>query len=340
MHKLRVLLRRVFIENVTIKVVALLVTLLLFYFVREGKQDAKTLALDIELSIPRGVVQTNEIARQVQVKIAGPKAMVDTLSEESVGPLSIDLSPFGIGASTLFLHQEMFPNIPSGVSIASIRPSYIAVRIEKEVSRVLPVTPILKGQVAHGYRIDRYTLSDREATLIGPTSLVDRTDYLETAPIDISGATKTRVREVPIRLPAPSTRLSTTEPIAVTVHIVEEVIERTLEGVPVGAPGVDGAEVEPREVTVTLKGPLRLVEPLKPADLKARVALDPAQVKVGHQRTVVVLDGLPTGVVQVGEPPKVTLVVEPGGRPGGRRGGAKGEGADARGGQPAPDQGK
>jgi len=311
MSKLRLFLRRIFVDNIGLKAFSLLVTLLLFYFVREGEQETKTFTLEVEIVIPKGVVQTNEVARQVEVTVAGPKAVVDPMSPETVGPLAIDLTPFGIGSSTLFLHQEMFSNIPQNVSVTSIRPSYIAVRLEKEVSRVLPITPILKGQVAHGYRIDRYALSHREMALIGPTSLVDRTDYLETEPIDIGEATKTLTREVPIRLPAPSTRLSTTEPISVTVHIVEEMLERVIEGIAVRAPAIAAAVIEPRTVSVTVKGPQRLVEKLTSETLSAVVALGPAQVRQGPQRTTVTLKGLPAGVAEVSKPPVVTLVDEP-----------------------------
>lgn len=310
MNKLRLFLRRVFIENIAIKLVSLLACLVLFYFVRGGKQERKNLALAIELQIPKGVVQTNETARQVEITIVGPKVLVDQLTAGKLGPVLIDLAPFGIGASTLFLQREMFRDIPATVSVSSISPSYIAVRLEKEESRLVPITPILKGQVAHGYRIDRYALSDREATLIGPTSLVERTDFLETEPIDIADVTQTVTRRVKIRLPAPSMRTSQTDPVEVTVHIVEEISEQTIADVPVVASNVEGAVIDPKTVSVTVRGPLRLVEKLVPGDLYAEPEFDKAP-RPGSTHTVPLrLTGLPPEVAKIGALPKVKVYIE------------------------------
>ncbi|MBN2361102.1 MAG: YbbR-like domain-containing protein [Deltaproteobacteria bacterium] len=309
MNKLRLFLRRIFVENIGIKIVSLLASLVLFYFVREGKQERKNLVLPIELQIPKGVVQTNEIARQVEIAIVGPKAVVDSLTASKLGVVQIDLTPFGIGASTLFLQREMFSGIPSNVSMSSISPSYIAVRLEKEESRLVPITPILKGRVAHGYRIDRYTLSDREMTLIGPTSLVERTDFLETEPIDIAEVTQTVTRRVPIRLPAPSMRISQTDPVAVTVHIVEEIIEQQLE-VPVVAASIEGAVIDPKSIEITVRGPLRLVEKLVQGDVYAEPQFDKPP-RLGSTHSVGLrLFGLPREVVRIGDLPKVKVHIE------------------------------
>lgn len=304
MNKLRLFFRRTFVENLGIKTISLLVTLLLFYFVREGKEEARTISLDIELTIPKGVVQTNEIAPKIDLSVVGPKAIVDAITAKDLGPIGIDLSPHGIGSSTLFLHKDMVPGIPHNVSVGSFRPSYIAVRLEKEVNRVLPVTPILMGQPAHGYRIDRYSMSSREATLIGPESLVERTDYLETASINIAGATKTVKRNVPIRLPAANTRLKAETQIEISVHIIEEILERVIEGIQVSAAG-QCARVEPKTVSAKVKGPMRLVEKLSGKNLTAK------PVNEGRSAPVAVtIGGLPTGVVVEGPPPKATVTIE------------------------------
>ncbi|MFH1808484.1 MAG: CdaR family protein [Pseudomonadota bacterium] len=310
MGTLRMLLRRVFLENAGTKLVALAVALLLFYFVREGRQEVKSLSVDVELLLPKGVVQTNEIARQVEVALVGPKANIDAIGREDLGALKVDLTPFGIGSSTYFFHKEMFPELPKGVTVTSFAPSYVAVRLEKEVSRILPVTPILKGQPAHGYRVDRYTLSDVEATLIGPTSLVDRTDFLETAAVDITGATQTVEREVPIRLPAPSTRLSLSDPILVTVHVVEDIVERVLEGIPVARPAGFELRIEPASIDVTVKGPLRLVEKMTPGELAAQIELDPRAKKGMQQVPVLRVEGLPAEVARVSKLPRVTVHID------------------------------
>jgi len=310
MNKLRLILRRIFVEHIAIKLVSLLASLLLFYFVREGKQERKNLALAIELQIPKGVVQTNETARQVEITIVGPKALVDQLTASKLGPVKIDLTPFGIGASTLFLQREMFRDIPANVSVSSISPSYVAVRLEKEESRLVPITPILKGQVAHGYRIDRYALSDREATLIGPTSLVERTDFLETEPIDIAEVTQTVTRHVKIRLPAPSTRISQTDPVEVTVHIVEEISEQQVENVPVVASNVEGAVIEPKTIAITVRGPLRLVEKLVAGDLYAEPEFEKAPRPGSTHSVGLRITGLPPEVARIGALPKVKVYIE------------------------------
>ena len=298
--------RRAFLENIGTKLISLLIALLLFFFVREGQTENKVLTVPIELKVPRGVVQTNEVARQVELHIAGPKATVDRLTPESLGPLVVDLSPFGIGASTYFFQKEMISTLPKDVSVTSITPSYVAVRIEKEVSRSLPITPILKGRPARGYHVDRYSMSDKEAELIGPTSLVDRTDFLETAPIDISGATKSVTKQVPIRLPAPSTRLSKTEPVTVTIHIVEEIAERSIQQVRVVLPEGTKLVPDPATVKITLKGPAHIIDTIRADQLGALIKKQP--LAADTQVQVDTISGLPVEVAAAGELPVIKLL--------------------------------
>lgn len=310
MTKLTLMLRRLLLERVWTKLLSLGVALALFFFVREGQQETKSLALPLELSVPRGVVQTNEVARQVEISITGPKAAVDSLNVDDLGPLTIDLSPFGTGVSTYFFQKAMIPGLGKGVSVSSITPSYVVVRIEKEIQRKLPITLIFKGHPAHGYRIDSSILSTNEATLVGPTSLVDRTDFLETAPLDIRGASQSITHEVPIRLPAPSTRLASTNTIAVTVHIIEAIVERRLEGIPVVVTGA-GSErwiPDPLNVSAVVKGPERLVEKLNAPEMSALVELPPNVPKKSElQIRVQKIIGLSPEVAQIGALPEITL---------------------------------
>lgn len=318
MEMLRLRLRRIFVDHIGIKAISLSLSLLLFFFVREGKQDARTLTVEVALNIPRGVVQTNEIARNVEFTVVGAKAVVDGIDETAIG-LEIDLSPFGVGSSTLYLHKGLFTGVPHNASISLIKPSYLEIRLEKEDSRMLPITPMLKGQVAHGYRIDRYSLEPREATLIGPTSLVERTDFLETALINIAGATETLRREVPLKLPASNTRVSPSDNVVITVHIIEEVVERTFNNVAIEVPAATGVHLEPPAVNATLLGPLRLLETLTAEKLKAVAKVTPELLRPGrHQVTVQILD-LPAQVAQVGGPIHVFLVVAASEEPAGRR---------------------
>lgn len=321
MDRIKLFARRTFVDNIGLKALAMTITVLLFYFVREGGRESKTVTLDVELVVPKGVVQTNEIARRVEVTFVGPKVNIGSVTAESLGPLKVDLSPFGIGSSTYFFHKELFTEMPRGVSVTSVTPSYIAVRLEKEVSRVLPITPILRGQPAFGYRVDRYSLSHREATVVGPQSVVDRSDFLETEPIDIGAATKTVSQQVKIKLPAANTRLSLADTITVTVHIVEQILERVVEGVPVQLPAIEGLVADPREIAVRIKGPLRLVEKLTKEQLVAKVELgEPAPTKWPFKATVSV-EGIPNEVARVGRLPVVQLNLERAPRKG--RGGAR-----------------
>ena len=312
MPKLRLMLRRFFLERVLIKLSSLGIAIALFFFVHEGQQQNRSFTLPLELTVPRGVVQTNEVARQIEVSVVGPKSTVDQLSPKLLGPMRIDLSPFGTGVSTYFFQKGMLPGLGKGVSITAITPSYVVVRIEKEISRKLPITVIFKGQPAHGYRIDHNSLSSTEATLIGPTSLVDRTDFLETAPFDLRGASQSLTHEVPLRLPAPSTRLGSEKRVKVTVHIIESIIEQDISNIPVviKGPNTQNWSTVPALLSIKIKGPQRLVEKIKGGDLQALVDLQSAQKKKPAQFPLQVseISGLPAEVIQIGALPSVQMM--------------------------------
>ncbi|WP_258358700.1 CdaR family protein [Moorella sulfitireducens] len=69
-------------------------------------------------------------------------------------------------------------------------------------SKILPVRPQLAGEVAEGYTIDRIILQPEVVEVFAPYNHLASFDYINTAPINIAGATKNITVETNLEIPA------------------------------------------------------------------------------------------------------------------------------------------
>ena len=135
----------------------------------------------------------------------------------------------------------------------------------------VPVVPLTVGQPAEGYRVASISVEPATVTLRGsPEALQKIPGYVETEPLDISGATQDVVERLPLRVPE-NVSIIGTKTANVTVRIVPLEGGRTvvralkLQGIP------DGVQVSvPIEsVQIVLSGPLPKLNNLKRDDVQA-----------------------------------------------------------------------
>lgn len=145
------------------------------------------------------------------------------------------------------------------------------------------VRAIVSGQVAPGYRVSNISVDPPTITIVGnPNLLSDISGFIETAQIDLSQATESVVRTVPLNLPD---GISVVFPdrenqqgpggVEVTVDIaaIEDgiILQR-----PITQQGIDPAfwwEASPERADVFLSGPIPELQSLKASDVEVIVDL-------------------------------------------------------------------
>jgi YbbR domain-containing protein len=145
------------------------------------------------------------------------------------------------------------------------------------------VRAVVVGQVAPGYRVSNISVDPPTITIVGnPNLLSDISGFIETAQIDLSQATESIVRTVPLNLPD---GISVVFPdrenqqgpggVQVTVDIaaIEDgiILQR-----PITQQGIDPAywwEASPNRADVFLSGPIPQLQNLKASDVEVIVDL-------------------------------------------------------------------
>ena len=162
------------------------------------------------------------------------------------------------------------------------------------------VRAVVVGRVASGYWISNITVEPSAVTLIGsPDALTELAGFVETNPVNVSGADEKVAERVTLDLPATVSLVPTgdggSEGVQVTVEIAAimggQTVQRRIElqGL---TPGLS-AHLSLQEVDVILSGPLPKLQALRPEQVQ--VVLDLFDREAGVHKigpTVIVPEGL------------------------------------------------
>ena len=178
------------------------------------------------------------------------------------------------------------------------------------------VLPKIKGQPAANYRITGITVDPPTVTLFGdPDTLKEMPPFVETIPMNISGATDDVEEMVPIIAPKSVAAVGGAQSVVVHVRIepIEGSLTMTLRPVVQGLnPDLRVESISPRTIDVILQGPLPKLQSLT-ADVNVRAVLNLSGLEAGAHTVIPVLV-LPEGVtVQtvLPESVQVTIVARP-----------------------------
>src|SRR5690242_14445248 len=99
-------------ENSSYKVVALLITLILWVIILGSRESTVTKLVTVEYLLPKDQMVVNNIPREVAFRVSGPRLALKRFSEFSE-PLTVDLSSALEGLTTVRIHPDSI-NVPPG----------------------------------------------------------------------------------------------------------------------------------------------------------------------------------------------------------------------------------
>ena len=248
--------------------------------------------------------------------ISGPTSAADAVSELVA---QVDLT----GAKqSIIKNIDLVALNANGQTVTgiNIEPKSVTVTIPVEQLggyRDVAVKAVIEGQVAPGYRITNITISPLTLTLFSsdPTVVANLPGFVETEPIDITGANNDIEIRVTPKL-QPDVSLPDAQPILVQISIAaiqnSITIQRDLEVQGLG-PGL-AAAASPNTVDVILAGPLPTLDTLTPESV--RVILNLLDLPIGLHQVSPEVIVLPEGVtVQTVLPATIEVLITIGGTP-------------------------
>ena len=257
--------------------------------------------------VPFGYASQPATVSPQQVTISGPESLVAKVARVSVDVKLLDarstvseqLSPVPIDAN-----GEVVKGVATSPEMVTVE-----VPVEQQVSyKTVAVLPRVVGSVAIGYQLAGLMVEPSTVTVVGDPNALRDLSYVETAPVNISGAKGDVTVSTKLELPA-----------SVSMVRDQGIVVRAYVGAAEGnqivtvAPTITGlasklvATCDPQRVEVTVAGPMPVLSTLKGEDV--RVELNASGLGVGSHTlspTVVVPD--PLRVVAV-NPSEVTVVL-------------------------------
>jgi YbbR domain-containing protein len=250
-------------SDLGLKLFSLLFALGLWLFVNAGqKPTEKTFVVPVEFrNMPAELMTVNPAPAQVEVRLAGPPALLSTLDPDYF-KVMLDLDGARPGTSTFRLSADFF-NPPRGVRVTGINPAVVNLRLETKAERSLPVSVRLGTKPPSGQKIARMDPVPDTVKVRGPANVVNRMTSVETVPLDLEGTKGQFTRE--LRLSASDEALAfQPERVTVAVALEEETITREFSRVDVSAKNSPGEHtLTPRQAQVKLSGPKRILADLQ-----------------------------------------------------------------------------
>ena len=260
------LLRRIFLEDWSLKLLSLAIAIVLWLLVT-GQNQPVTAHLNVQLNFirPQSLEISNDPPRTVDVMLTGSRNKLDDLTSLDL-VATVDITDQRAGERVLRLADRAQISLPQGITVDGYQPSAIPIRLEEIVERQVTVEPKLEGKPADGFEVYGVTPSKGSVSVRGPASRVNALQKVSTEGIWMAGHKESfTASNVAIDVPDPKVDLK--EPVvSVNVEIGERRVEKTFAGVSVST--ADGGKVQPATTTVTVLGMASLVNSLKPDEVK------------------------------------------------------------------------
>lgn len=126
-------LRELFTENLSYKIVALLIAVILWVTILGRRDFVYTKNVDVEVKPQAGLVVATQTTDRVKVRVSGPRSALKKFMENP-SLLILDLQDRGEGVHDIEIPSSRL-DIPLGVRVLSIRPNVVRAEVVKEPAR-------------------------------------------------------------------------------------------------------------------------------------------------------------------------------------------------------------
>ena len=168
---------------------------------------------------PELELNTDDIQR-LFLKVRGPAARLSTASLSQT-MLVLDLENATQPGEQTFTIRPRNLTLPPGVSLVRVVPTQVRVRLERRISKDLPVEVRFAGPPARGYRVVHQSVQPSRMRIVGPESRLEQVGSVQTDPVDLSSKLANAEFRVPVFLPDPQLRFEDSDPV-VTVRVTLE----------------------------------------------------------------------------------------------------------------------
>ncbi len=265
-----------FFENFGLKLFSLVFAITLWFFVSGERKtySEQSFTLDLEFkNIPSNLIITDDFLDKVEIRVSGRTTI---LSNTRIDKYTIDLTDITPGLSTFSILTDKLA-LPPGLRITKISPKEIALRLEEEILKKVPVRINIIGKPAEGYKVVKQSISTNFIAIKGAKSELDEITFISTVELNIDGAKASVQKELDLVVDEKYHNLTLIDldkqNISATIEIEEAIVEKEFKDVPVSVRGIEGNtySVVPDKMDIILIGPFLNMDILSKEDIVAYV---------------------------------------------------------------------
>lgn len=262
-------LRDFFTRNLGYKGVSLLFAVTFWAWVQSEERVEERMKVPVTWKLPDGLTLLEAPLESAFVTVEGVQASVRALRAAKLA-ITVDLHTATEGEVQVELSDRSVENLPAQVRVKEIQPASLKLMLDRIQSRRVRVTAATRGEPAAGYKLVSVKVEPERVDLVGPGSVLQTLSEVKTDAVDVNGLRDDAEFEVGLALKKDQLRPEKTSHIKVKVSIAAMVKERKVEAVPVTI-DVPGWRTAVTTVSVTLNGPVDVVEKVDPTRLSARI---------------------------------------------------------------------
>jgi len=173
-------------DNWTLKLLSLAFALLLWMFIMGERRLEVGYRVPLELqNVPQELMVANEVPSLVDVRVSGPQTLQMKVSPNDIS-IIVDLTDLKPGLTT-FKRLEERLNLPSGLLVTRLSPSFIDLKLERIKQKLVPVKIALIGEPMSGFRVSSVKLVPDEVLVEGAETELKSISEVITEEVDLNG---------------------------------------------------------------------------------------------------------------------------------------------------------
>lgn len=173
-------------ENWTLKLISLVFALILWIFIMGERRQEVGYRVPLELqNIPAELIIANEVPSMIDVRVSGPRTILMKVSPNDIS-IAVDLADLHPGLTT-FKRLEERLNLPSGLRVTRLSPSFIDLKLERIKQKQVPVKISLSGEPLQGFQVGRVNAVPDRVVITGAETELKSVHEVTTEPIDLNG---------------------------------------------------------------------------------------------------------------------------------------------------------
>lgn len=209
---------RLVTDNWALKLISLVFALILWMFIMGERRLEVGYPVPLHLqNIPETLIVANEVTSLVDVRISGPRTLLMKVNPNDM-TIGVDLADLKPGVTT-FKRLEERLNIPSGLRVTRLSPSFVDIKLERIREKKVPIKVLLTGEPLEGFRVSGLKAVPEQALVEGAESELKRVSEVTTEPVDLDGVNESFSLFVPLLHDGTYTRFKDEKTTEVMVEI-------------------------------------------------------------------------------------------------------------------------